>query len=115
MFGWITKRFKKEPTEIKEGFMHDFRNCCWGHAISFNGEGKLPNSRKVYGWASPTVNKGDTFLLEATKGLAVWMFIEVKNCDDPRDMFFATVGITRYATDEDIEKAGHKKTGFQMI
>ncbi len=115
MFGWFRK--KKEIC-TKEGRMYDLRRCCWGHSIGFDGEGKAPHSRKVHGWLTPCVSNGDTFLFPATKGLAVWLLMEVENCDDPKDMFFAAAGIIRYATDEDLKSINKIKTGetkFQFV
>ena len=103
----ITKmlRFLKRKPAPKERRMYDLRKCFWSHSVVFVGEGKIPMSQQVHGWLTPYVKKGDMFLFPATKGLAVWVMIEVENCKDPRDMFFATVGIIRYATKKDIAKA----------
>jgi len=103
MFGWLKSLFtpKKEP---QEGRMYDLRERYWGHSIKFNGNGKLPNSHSVYGFLTPSASNGDTFLFPATNGLAVWALLEVDNCDDPRDMFFAEAGVIRYATEDDLMK-----------
>ena len=44
------------------------------------------------------------FLYPTTKGMKVWFCLEVKNYNDPKDMFLATVGIIRYATNSDYLK-----------
>ena len=93
--------------------MYDLRNCNWGHSVVFVGDGrKIAHSKTVHGWLTPYVSAGDTFLFPATKGLAVWLLIEVRNCDDPRDMFFGTAGIIRYATEEDLERVVKPELNF---
>ena len=103
MFDWFMKLFKGSET-VKEGHIYDFRSNFWGHSIVFDGKGKKSNSQKVHGWVTPHISPGDIFLHQATKGLAVWYVLEVENVKDPSDMFFATVGIIRYATEADIEQ-----------
>lgn len=115
MFGWLRK-----SKESKEGRLYDLRNRIWGHNIEFDGDGKLPHSRRVHGWLTPYVSEGDMFLYPATKGLAVWLLMKVENCNDPRDMFFGTVGIIRYATEEDLKRANkvediEAKVGFRFV
>ena len=118
MFNWLKRKSQKKqiagqvPTE---GRMYDLRNCCWGHSIVFSGDGKQPHTRKVCGWLTPYASKGDTFLFPATKGMAVFQFIDIKNCDDPRDMFFGTVGIIRYATEADLKKVNEPKTKYNFV
>lgn len=114
MFSWLKRKKSKEEV-IEEGKMYDLRQCCWGHSIEFDGNGELPHSKEVHGWLTPCVSKGDTFLFPAIKGLAVWMLIKVRNCNDPKDMFFGTVGIIRYATEEDLEKVKQIKADVQSF
>ena len=107
MFGkWL-----KSNKDKREGRMYDLQKCHWGHNVEFNGEGKQSHTQRVYGWLTPYVSVGDTFLFPATKVLAVWFLTEVRNCDDPRDMFFGTAGIIRYATEEDLKR----KPKFQFV
>jgi len=87
-----------------EGRMYDLRNLSLDHFIVFEGEHKyILNTQRVHGFLTPYVSAGDTFLFPTNKGLAVWQFVKVENCDDPRDMFFGVVGVIRYATDEDLK------------
>lgn len=110
MFKWLKTKKDKE-----EGRMYDLRHRHWGHNVEFDGDGKTPHSREVHGWLTPYVSKGDTFLFPATKGLAVWLLIKVENCNDPRDMFFATAGIIRYATEEDLQRVKGEKGEFHFV
>ncbi len=115
MFEWL--KWLKTEKDKKEGRMYDLRHCGWGHNVEFDrdGSGKEPNTHNVHGWLTPYVSKGDTFLFPATKGLAVWLFTDVKNCGDPGDMFFGTVGIIRYATEEDLKRVNEPKTEFRFV
>jgi len=113
MFKWLKK--EKAPQEKKEGKLYNLRTCYWGHSVVFDGDGKLLNSRRVHGWLTPHISKGDMFLFPATKGLAVWLLTEVKNCNDPSDMFFGEAGIIRYATEEDLKRVSEAKPDFQFV
>ena len=41
-------------------------------------------------------------------GVGVYIFTEIRNCNDPKDMFFGKAGMLRYATEEDLAKVGNK-------
>lgn len=114
----IKRLFGKKVENQQTPQMYDLRHCGWGHSVVFEGAGKIPNSQEVHGWLTPRVSKGDTFLFPATKGLAIWQLIEVENCSDPEDMFFGTVGIIRYATEQDlkqVESPEPAKSEFRFI
>ena len=107
MFDWFMSLFKGSDT-VKEGHLHDFRSSYWGHSIVFEGKGKRKDSFEVHGWVTPSLEVGDVFLHQAGKGLAVFYVLSVESVNDPKDMFFATVGIIRYATEADIEQVTAK-------
>ncbi len=46
---------------------------------------------KVVGWKCKRPNVGQTLMAEFTNSWMLFEFTEVRLCDDPKDMFFATV------------------------
>jgi hypothetical protein len=115
MFDWFMGLFKRSET-VKEGHLHDFRSTYWGHSIIFGGKGKRKNSFEAHGWVTPHLSAGDIFLHHAKKGLAIFYVLEVDNKRNVPDMFFATVGIIRYATEADIARVTTEtKTGSVKI
>ena len=105
----IKNIFNKQ--ENKDVMLIDFRNSYWGHSIVFDKTNE-DNSFEVYGWHSPVPEKGDEFLHKFKKGIGVCIFMDVKPCDDPKDMFFANAGLIRYATQEDYDKLNKPSDGL---
>jgi len=105
---WLSGFFSR-----KRGFRHDCRTNQWGHACNLD-----PKSRKVvetgrnaglyyecYGHLFPLVNPGDEVVVMFTSGSpVVCLFVEVRNCDDPEDMFFGTLKVLGYLEDVDAVK-----------
>ena len=46
---------------------------------------------RCHGWKSPRPNVGDTLLAEFESSWITFEFVSVHYCDDPADMFFASV------------------------
>lgn len=68
----------------------------WGDAINISDWDK----RRVVGWKTPQPKKGDYLMADMKEGRkGLFRFIKVEPCNDPRDMFFATIQDVGY-TDE---------------
>lgn len=74
------------------------RDSSWGHRISiteFKGDWGRCN-----GHISPPVKEGDTFRYQMESGkIAEFELTKVKNCNDPRDQFFAEFKPLGYVDD----------------
>lgn len=78
---WFKK--KRQPRTIEYA-----KHSTWGDNIQFVDYTK----GRVTGHLTPTPEKGDFLLVEASDGFsATFKFIEVSRMRDPRDQFFATV------------------------
>lgn len=101
---------KRDPSHHKvpaPQYRHDFRssNQYWGHALIITksyGDEKTGNLADCNGHVTPRAKVGDQVILSMDSGKdAVWVFLEVKNRNDPKDMFFAKIGVLGYL--EDVE------------
>ena len=111
---WIERlkaKFKKKTEEeFVEGEMWDFRQNFWGHALNFSETPNEDHSRDVNGHHTPWIKTHDTCLVRVKggTGVGVYIFTEIRNCNDPKDMFLVKRGMLRYATEEDLAKVGNK-------
>lgn len=87
----------------------DYRKKYWGHNIEFN-ELNDNGSFNVCGWCTPHIKIGDEFMHSFKKGMGICVFTEVRNCNNPKDMYFGKVGLIRYATDKDLEVLNEQTT-----
>ena len=88
---------------------HDCLSQCWGHTCRIDNDSKFnitdgpKNERGTYfkckGHLHPTVRLGDEVIIQFGKGPVVLQFVEVDNCPDPRDMYFATIASLGYLAD----------------
>lgn len=105
------KFFKKKE---KNKRLIDYRKKYWGHSLEFTKTND-DNSFQVYGWCSDIPKEGDELLHKFKKGIGVCVFLEVRPCNDPKDMFFAKIGLIRYATDEDYKRLQNQnKSGINL-
>ncbi len=71
-------------------------NNLWGYAINWRNW----NTRRVSGHFTPYIRNGDIFGYRMASGkIGIFRLIDVENCRDPRDMFFATAEDIGYAED----------------
>lgn len=68
----------------------------WGNRIewTYPNQFKDVENQKTFrchGWKTPRPNVGDTLLAEFESSWITFEFVSVDYCDDPADMFFATV------------------------
>jgi hypothetical protein len=82
--------FKRKPKRVP--VTHNFGKIGWGHHMetmnSLNAERTL---LKVYGHTRLPLMQGDTAIMSMKEGDVPWLIEEIRWCDDPRDMFFATI------------------------
>lgn len=94
--------------------------CCWGHTFCLNEldnnapgyfeildgpERERGSYRKGHGFLSPPPRLGDEIVIELTGGPSLWFIVEIKNCLDPSDMFFATIAAIGYLYKVEPKKA----------
>lgn len=98
-------RWPKDKNDNPRRF--DCRKNFWGHACRVDKNSYLEISNgpgagsywECSGHLYPAVRVGDEVIIILTKGAAVFRFVEVRNCSDPADMFFATIGALGYLDD----------------
>lgn len=108
--------FLKKNKRPKEGYfksknqkIFDFTSNTWGHALNIDKmepntqycmisqEPTYCNESRCHGFSEPRVSNYDLALITMKSGkTAVVQFFNVENCNDPRDMFFATARILGY-------------------
>lgn len=83
---WFPILKAKSPT--KGVIVHDTDNNMWGSSI--NIEKTKHDEWRVHGWKNPVICEGDVYSQNMTSGEKVlFKLINVENCRDPGDMFFA--------------------------
>lgn len=111
----ILNLFKKKEKSIKPtGRMIDYRTNYWGHSIG-GWKRTEDNSFSVHGFCNRLPIVGDECLHKFSQGIGVCIFLAVEPCDDPKDMYFARVGLTHYATNEDYDKLKSSKEKFNFL
>jgi hypothetical protein len=87
IWNWIFKRKPKRP-QPRKNFATFFCGGGWGDRIEWSDW----ENRRVVGWKSPRPAKGDVLKATMESGkIAQFIFGEIEYCDDPSDMFFATM------------------------
>lgn len=89
MGNWLKKILGiPEPRVIKMWEHQD-----WGNAIHFTNY----ETREVYGWLKNKPKKGDLLQCKMKSGqIGEYKFLKVRYCEDPPDMFFATVSYGKH-------------------
>lgn len=81
-----------------EGIIADFEigggwgnSIEWGWSNQWGGEITEDTRFSVHGWKQKKPVVGQTLKAEMTESWMLFEFTEIRPCDNPRDMFFATV------------------------
>jgi|GEM_PF-2766990 len=107
LFGLMGASGVSDPRSVEaSGVRHDCRRNGWGHSCSLDtnsrvfvdGEDPLLTYR-CSGHLHPQVKVGDEVIVPFGKGPVVCRFTEVRNCDDPADMYFGTARVMGYLKD----------------
>jgi hypothetical protein len=100
---WIKKLFKRDSKKEPERKQRRLYTAGggWGNSIVISQFKRGVSEQSVYGYKQRMPGVGDILQAAMISGrYGYWEFIEVKPCDDPRDMFFATVNAVGYADEE---------------
>lgn len=94
---------------VSDPHRYDCTKETWGHTCNIDSKSKFDitdgpkNERGTYykcdGHLHPSVRVGDQVIISFEKGDVILTFVEVTNCRDPRDMYFATIGVLGYIKD----------------
>jgi hypothetical protein len=69
----------------------------WGNSISWNKY----EDRRIYGFLYRLPNEGDVIMSKMVSGkIGCFKISSIKYCNDPSDMFFATVSDWGYLSDD---------------
>lgn len=87
---------------------YDCRKEYWGHRCTIDNDTKFDITEgpdigsywKCDGHLSPCVHPGDEIIQKFQKGDVVLRVVEVENCNDPKDMFFATLKAIGYLRED---------------
>jgi hypothetical protein len=76
---------------VDEVSCHDYTRRSWGHNYELLRSTTDGFEHEIAGWG-PGIEEGQLLLLPTEDGRAVkWRVIKVRYCDDPKDMWFATI------------------------
>lgn len=101
----IKLRWKQSTNENPR--RHDCRHEGWGHTCFIDKDSyfEIPSGPEAgsywgcHGHLTPHVTTGDEVIISMTQGPMVLRFVDVRNCPDPGDMFFATLACVAYLKD----------------
>lgn len=84
---WKMNCINPNPKEYKKWEHHT-----WGNSIEIGRINKNKGTFSIHGWLESRPHDGDKLIYETESGkYAVGYIVNVRYCDDPRDMFFADV------------------------